>query len=93
MQTQNPAVIRAATLQSRFWAHAPRLAPVTDPQIESTPATQLEVEMLAAEQEFLEFDAYLTANPREFCANAAELAADLYANWQCLLAQLETPNR
>lgn len=90
---QHPAIARAAALRDRFWAHAPQpAAPVADPEVEvaieteTTPATQLEVETLFAEQEYLEFDAYLTANPHEASEGALERVGDLYADWQCLLA-------
>ena len=87
MKFQHPAIARAALLQARFYAHAPQTAaPVIDAEIETTPATQLDIEVLSAEQEYLEYDAFLTANPSEYCADAAERAADFYANWQCLLA-------
>lgn len=93
MKNQHPAIARAAALNARFWAHAPQpTAPVAEPEIETTPASQLEVETLCAEQEYLEFDAFLNDNPREYCADAAQHAADLYANWQCALAQTETQN-
>lgn len=93
MKHQHPALLRAAALQNRYWAHAPQpAAPVADSEMESTPATQLEVETLRAEQDYLEYDEFLKENPFEYCADSAERAADLYANWQTLNAQLEGRN-
>ena len=89
MKHQHPALARAAALQARFTAHVPQpVAPITDPEWESTPATQLEVEMLFAEQEYLELEDFLRHNPKAACAALGRVAA-LYANWNCCRAQVE----
>lgn len=94
MKHQHPALARAAALQARFYGHAlqataPITDPVTDPEWESTPATQLEVEMLFAEQEYLELEDFLRQNPRADYGAALGRVTTLYANWSALRAQLE----
>ena len=90
MQHQHPVLARAAALQAKFYGHAPQdFAPPIDPEWESTPATQLEVEMLFAEQEYLELEDFLRQNPRADYGAALERVTTLRANWSALRAQLE----
>ena len=90
---QHPALARVAALQNYFWAHAPKVAaPVAaapDPEEETTPASLLAVETLAAEYDYLEAEAFYTREPHQLGDAEHEELFELYANYNCWLAQLE----
>jgi len=88
MQNQHPAIVRAAALQDRFFAHAPQSAPVAE--IESTPASQLEVETHNAHCEYLEIVNYFIDHPWLETDAASDEIARRLAKWQSLKTELET---